>query len=137
MSNQPSFTNEEVAIRSLIETWAGAVRKKDIDAILRNHSSDVWMFDVPPPLQLRGIDAYRKSWGPFYANSPDPPQFDIREMTITAGGNVAFAVALMHCVFIEANKNPVDLDFRLTIGLRKIDGQWVIIHEHHSIPATS
>jgi ketosteroid isomerase-like protein len=27
------------------------------------------------------------------------------------------------------------LDFRLTVGLRKIDGRWVITHEHHSVPA--
>jgi ketosteroid isomerase-like protein len=26
--------------------------------------------------------------------------------------------------------------FRLTVGLRKTDGDWRIAHEHHSIPAT-
>ena len=46
---------------------------------------------------------------------------------------VAFAVALMRCAVIEDGN--VDLDFRLTIGLRKIDGQWIVTHEHHSIPA--
>jgi ketosteroid isomerase-like protein len=25
--------------------------------------------------------------------------------------------------------------FRLTVGLRKIDGDWRIAHEHHSVPA--
>jgi uncharacterized protein (TIGR02246 family) len=136
MSGRPSFTQDEAAIRSLIEAWADAVRNKDIDGIIRNHSSDMWMFDVPPPLQLRGINDYRDSWDLFFAYSPDPPVFDIRELKITASGDVAFAAALMRCVFIETNKDPVDLDFRLTIGLRKIDGQWVITHEHHSIPAT-
>jgi ketosteroid isomerase-like protein len=29
----------------------------------------------------------------------------------------------------------VDLDFRLTVGLRKIDCQWTIVHEHHSVPS--
>jgi len=136
MSNHPSFAKDEAAIRNLIEGWADAVRRKDIDAIVRNHSPGMWMFDVPPPLHLKGIDAYRKSWDLFFAYSPDPPAFEIREMTVTAGGDVAFAAALMRCIFIEVNKDPVDLDFRLTIGLRKIDDQWVITHEHHSIPAT-
>jgi ketosteroid isomerase-like protein len=27
------------------------------------------------------------------------------------------------------------LDFRLTMGLRKIDARWRIMHEHHSLPA--
>jgi ketosteroid isomerase-like protein len=26
--------------------------------------------------------------------------------------------------------------FRLTVGLRKIDGDWRIAREHHSVPAT-
>jgi ketosteroid isomerase-like protein len=30
---------------------------------------------------------------------------------------------------------PEPLYFRLTIGLRKIDGRWTITHEHHSVPA--
>jgi ketosteroid isomerase-like protein len=136
MSNHPSFAKDEAAIRNLIEGWADAVRRKDIDVIVRNHSPGMWMFDVPPPLHLKGIDAYRKSWDLFFAYSPDPPAFEIREMTVTAGADVAFAAALMRCIFIEVNKDPVDLDFRLTIGLRKIDDQWVITHEHHSIPAT-
>jgi ketosteroid isomerase-like protein len=24
----------------------------------------------------------------------------------------------------------------LTVGLRKIDGRWRVMHEHHSLPAT-
>jgi ketosteroid isomerase-like protein len=46
---------------------------------------------------------------------------------------VAFATAIGHCV----DTDPADrLDFRLTMGLRKIAGRWVITHEHHSLPAT-
>jgi ketosteroid isomerase-like protein len=94
------------------------------------------MFDVPPPFQLKGLDAYEKSWALFYSTSPNPPAFDIVELNVTAGRDVAFAAAAMRCVVIEHGRSS-DLDFRLTIGLRKINGQWTILHEHHSIPATS
>ena len=57
MSNNTE--NEEV-IRSLIENWASAVRRKDLSGILRNHSSNILMFDVPPPLQSTGIEAYKR-----------------------------------------------------------------------------
>jgi hypothetical protein len=30
---------------------------------------------------------------------------------------------------------PDELDFRLTMGLKKIAGEWVVVHEHHSVPA--
>jgi ketosteroid isomerase-like protein len=62
--------------------------------------------------------------------------FDFTEMNITAGSDVAFVTALMRCAGTEANGERIELEFRLTIGLRKINGQWLIAHEHHSIPAS-
>ena len=56
-------TQDEIAIRELVEKWASAVRRKDLGAILRNHSANMLMFDVPPPLAPQGIEAYRKTWG--------------------------------------------------------------------------
>jgi ketosteroid isomerase-like protein len=93
------------------------------------------MFDVPPPLQSRGIDAYTKTWDLFFSWSRHPVIFDIREMHVTAGDEVAFVTALMRCGGRDRVREDADLDFRLTMGLRKIDGRWIITHEHHSIPA--
>jgi ketosteroid isomerase-like protein len=93
------------------------------------------MFDVPPPFQSKGIDAYRKTWDLFFTWASDPAIFDINQMNITAGSDVAFVTAAMQCAGQEANGPDARLDFRLTIGLRKIDGQWMIVHEHHSVPA--
>jgi ketosteroid isomerase-like protein len=56
-------------------------------------------------------------------------------MSITAGDDVAFVTALTRCAGAEANEDKIELEFRLTIGLRKIAGQWIVTHEHHSIPA--
>ena len=133
MSATVSGTTDEAAIRDLIENWAKAVRGKDIDAILANHSPDILMFDVPPPIQSKGIDAYRKTWDLFFDWSRDEPVFDIKEMTVTAGRDVAFATALMRCA--GKKENVHGLDFRLTVGLRKIGERWIVTHEHHSIPA--
>ena len=130
-------TTDETAIRDLVENWARAVRSRNISAILANHSPDVLMFDVPPPLQSKGLEAYKKTWDLFFSWSRDPVAFDFTEMNITAGTDVAFVTALMRCAGTEPNEEKIDLEFRLTIGLRKISGQWVITHEHHSIPATS
>jgi ketosteroid isomerase-like protein len=127
---------DEVAIRELVGNWANAVRRKDLSAILLNHSANILMFDVPPPLASRGIEAYRKTWDLFFSWARDPVVFHIREIDITAGDDVAFVTALMRCAGTERNGQAIELDFRLTIGLRKIDYQWIVIHEHHSIPAT-
>jgi ketosteroid isomerase-like protein len=129
MSENP----EETTIRAQIEAWAGAVRNRDMAGILKDHAADLVMFDVPPPLYLRGIAAYEASWPQFFDASPKPIRFDIVDLQITAGKDVAFAVALMRCALTEGG--DVDLDFRLTVGLRKIDGRWMVTHEHHSVPA--
>jgi uncharacterized protein (TIGR02246 family) len=129
-------TTDEARIRGIVENWARAVRTKNIDGILANHSSDVLMFDVPPPLQSKGIEAYKKTWDLFFSWSHDPVVFDFTTMNITAGSDVAFVTALMRCTGTEANRERIELEFRLTIGLRRISGQWLITHEHHSIPAS-
>lgn len=127
-------TADEIAIRNLIENWARAVRKKDLPGILAHHSPDVLMFDVPPPFQSKGIEAYKKTWELYFSWDREGV-FDIKEMNITVGNDVAFVVAVMHCAGTEPNGTASDLDFRLTVGLRKIEGHWTIVHEHHSVPA--
>jgi uncharacterized protein (TIGR02246 family) len=127
-------TKNESEIRDLIENWAKAVRGKNIEGILANHSSDILMFDVPPPIQSKGLEEYGKTWDLFYSWDREGV-FDIEEMNITAGDDVAFASALMKCAGTDENGNREELDFRLTVGLRKIGGHWMITHEHHSVPA--
>ena len=135
MDDMANRGKDEAAIRGLVESWAAAVRRRDYPRILRDHAADIVMFDVPPPFQSKGIDAYRKTWDEFFSWTSDPIPFDVAEMKITAGADVAFVVATMRCAEPGPAGQQKALDFRLTIGLRKIDGCWTITHEHHSVPA--
>ncbi|HEX4580997.1 MAG TPA: SgcJ/EcaC family oxidoreductase [Acidobacteriaceae bacterium] len=135
MDENGSGSEEETAIRNIVEDWASAVRERNLPAVLRHHSPDILMFDVPPPFQSKGIEAYRKTWDLFFSCAPDPAVFDIKEMQVIAGRDVAFVTAAMRCTEREAGGEDVELDFRLTIGLHKVDGKWLIVHEHHSVPA--
>lgn len=117
---------DETQIRSMLEAWAQAVRDIDMDGILANHTEDIVMFDVPVPLQSRGMDAYRKTWDLFFQYSKGgPDSFNLIEIEISAGDDVAFAHGILG---IEQTR------LRLTVGLRKQNGQWRIAHEHHSYP---
>ena len=127
---------DEAEIRDLIERWAKAVRDKNLECVLANHSAKILMFDVPPPFESKGIEAYRETWDLFYSCQPEPIAFDIQRMDVVAGVDVAFAVALMQCEEKGADGKRTKLDFRLTVGLRKVKGKWLILHEHHSVPAT-
>jgi ketosteroid isomerase-like protein len=129
---------EEIQIKTLLQDWAAAVRRHDVPAILAHHDADMTMFDLPPPLQCKGISAYERTWDLFFPYHKPGAAFDIEELSVTAGQDVAFAAAIMRCG-PDSSSNPKDKDgfqFRLTVGLRKVGDQWRILHEHHSVPAT-
>jgi uncharacterized protein (TIGR02246 family) len=128
-------TQDEQAIRSLIERWARAVHEGDMDTVLADHADDIVMFDVPPPEDgVRGIDAYREAWPPFFEWQAQGASFEVVRLDVTAGADIAFAHALLRCgVPEELAKDPANR-LRLTIGLRKDRGRWVVTHEHHSFP---
>ena len=126
--------DNETQIRQLVEDWASAVRKKDIQKILANHSKDIVMFDVPPPFLSTGIDEYRKTWELFFAFTKQGA-FDIETLNIFADEKIAFCFATMKCSDKSETPDFVELPFRLTMGFKKINDQWIIIHEHHSIPS--
>ncbi len=125
--------DDEQQITSLIHRWADGVHRGDIEAVLADHADDIVMFDVPPPEDgVRGIDAYRKTWPPFFAWQASGASFEIVALDVTAGERVAYAHALLRCGTREELAERPDRRLRLTIGLRKEDGRWVVAHEHHS-----
>lgn len=129
-------TNEE-QIRTLIETWAAAVHEGDLDRVLVDHSDDIVMFDVPPPYEgVHGLHAYTRTWPPFFEWQAQGASFEIESLDVTAGEDVAFAYALLRCGTPADFARDPDNRLRLTLGLRKDGGRWVVTHEHHSFPAT-
>jgi uncharacterized protein (TIGR02246 family) len=127
--------DDDSEIRTLIEQWADAVHAGDMDGVLAHHAQDIVMFDVPPPEDgVRGIDAYRTMWPPFFEWQTQGASFEIVELRVTAGDDVAFAYALLRCgTPDELAADPANR-LRLTLGLRKEGGRWIVAHEHHSFP---
>jgi ketosteroid isomerase-like protein len=93
------------------------------------------MFDVPPPDNgVRGIVAYRETWPPFFGWQASGAVFEIVSLDITAGAGVAFAYALLRCDTADGLAASPGKRLRLTLGLRRENGRWVVSHEHHSFP---
>ncbi|QFU86121.1 SgcJ/EcaC family oxidoreductase [Amycolatopsis sp. YIM 10] len=124
--------NDQERIRTLIEQWVTGVNKADLDGVLAEHTDDVVMFDVPEPQDgVRGIEAYRETWPPFFEWLASGAIFELVSLEVTAGADVAFAFALLRC------GKPAEIGdqrLRISFGLRKEDGRWLIAHEHHSFP---
>jgi uncharacterized protein (TIGR02246 family) len=133
MSSSAMTLTDESQIRELVENWAQAVRSRDVDGILKQHAPDVLLFDVPLPIQSKGIDAYRQSWDLFYRWFDHSGVFELNELNVTVADNVAFCTALIRCAGSDASGATEELAVRLTVCYRKIDGQWIVVHEHHSV----
>lgn len=119
--------NDEIL--AVIRSWEKAIQAGDMKGILANHTADILMFDVPAPLQSTGMDEYKKTWDLFFRyGAPGADVFGIDQLRITAGSEVAFAAGLLR---IGGSREPV---CRLTLGLKKVEGRWLISHEHHSAP---
>jgi uncharacterized protein (TIGR02246 family) len=130
--------SDEAQIRALIERWAAAVHAGDMETVLADHAGDIVMFDVPPPHDgVRGIQAYRESWPPFFEWQARGASFEIVSLDVTAGADVAYAFALLRCGTREELSEHPETRLRLTIGLRRENGRWVVAHEHHSFADTS
>jgi uncharacterized protein (TIGR02246 family) len=129
---------DEQQIRTLIEAWAIAAHDGDLDTVLADHAPDIVMFDVSPPHQgVRGIEAYRDTWPPFFRWQASGAVFEIELLEITAGTNIAFAFALLRCGTPADFARDPEQRLRLTFGLRKSGSRWTVVHEHHSFADTA
>ena len=129
------MTDDEQQIRTLIGRWAEAVHAGDLETVVTDHAGDIVMFDVPPPYDgVRGIEAYRATWPPFFRFQLEGASFEIVSLDVTAGDDVAFAHALLRCGTQQELADKPENRLRLTLGLRKEDGRWIVAHEHHSFP---
>ena len=128
---------DEAAIRDLITHWIKAIQAQDLDGVLAEHDPEIVQFDVPPPYDgVRGIDAYRDTWPPFFEWISQGAQLELVELNVVAGADVAFVYGLLRCgTAADFAANP-DNRLRMTIGLRKHGDRWAVVHEHHSFPMT-
>jgi uncharacterized protein (TIGR02246 family) len=125
-------------IEHLVRSWAAAVHSGDLDTVLAHHSDDIVMFDVPPPHDgVRGLAAYRDTWPGFFEWQASGASFEIVELDVTEGEDVAFAWALLKCGTPAELAEIPEQRLRLTIGLRKRDSEWIVTHEHHSFADTT
>ncbi|MDQ4019712.1 MAG: nuclear transport factor 2 family protein, partial [Actinomycetota bacterium] len=74
----------EAEIRALIERWVRAVQARDLNGVLADHTDDIVMFDVPPPNEVRGLDAYRDTWPPFFEWLEQGAVFELLSLDVTA-----------------------------------------------------
>jgi ketosteroid isomerase-like protein len=128
--------NDETQIRALEQRFTAAVKAKDADKIMENydHSQKLVIFDVIPPREYVGWDAYKKDWQEFLNSFDGPITMQISGLTIVADGNLAYGYSFQRIAGKMKNGGPPDVTVRVTDVYRKTGGKWLIVHEHVSVP---
>jgi uncharacterized protein (TIGR02246 family) len=125
----------EALIRQRVEDWAKALCARDIDGVMSIYAPDIVSFDIDPPLRYAGADHKRRAWRAFFAVRAGPIAYEVREATVTTHGELAFVHSLNHVSGTLAGGHISDLWLRWTACFRRIDGVWLVVHDHASVPA--
>lgn len=123
-------------ISQSLAKWQKAFEAKDVNGVMAMYApgDTLVSYDLVPPLQYRGADAYRKDYTGFFAQFDGPLHVEFRNSHIETGGNVAFAYGLERISGKLKTGQPVDMWVRYTSGFKRIDGQWRDVHDHVSVP---
>ena len=124
----------EALIRQRIEDWVKALRAKDIDRVMSLYAPNMVSFDLAPPLRYVGADGKRQAWQEVFARFNGPFAYEVRDLRVTTDGELAFVHSLNHVNGTIADGQVIDRWVRWTAGFRRINGVWLVEHDHVSVP---
>jgi ketosteroid isomerase-like protein len=129
-------TSIEAVLRRRIEDLAQAIRDKDIDHLMTFYAEDVVVFDLRPPLNVSGAAAYRRNFEQWFEAFEGPLGFELIALRITPGDVAAFC----HYLGLVTGTRPggdrkSGYWVRGTTCFERRDGEWLVTHEHISMPA--
>lgn len=131
MTSAHSMSDDEVQIRAALDARAIAMRNKHVQGVLSSFSDDAVGFFLETPLEQSPRQQDLAGW---FATWTGPIGYEMRELTIRSGGDVAYGHALSRMSGPRTDGEETDLWFRETFCLQKFNGRWLITHMHESVP---
>ena len=125
---------DEANLRQRIDRWLEALRAMDLDGLMSLYAPDIVSFDLGPPLRHMGAKAKEKNWADAFSMYQRPLGYEIRDLALTLGDDVAFGHSLNRVSGTLKNGHRTDFWLRWTACFRKIDGNWLVAHDQVSVP---
>ena len=125
----------EALIRQRVADMVKALNAKDIDGVIAFFAPNLVSFDLTPPLRYVGADNKRRAWQEAFATFTGPFTYEVSDLTVTTHGELAVVHSLNHVTATLASGPSIDLWVRWTACFRRIDGVWLVVHDHVSVPA--
>lgn len=134
MTTGNTDTHDEAQLRHLITDQMSAIGAKDLDRLMHHDAANVVVFDVKPPFQTTGADAWRRTWKASLPCFPASFQTEMRDLRLAVSGDVALAHWLFRFTGMDEDHPAMQTWIRITAGYQRIGGRWQIVHEHVSVP---
>jgi len=133
---EPAANADKAAIKALEDTYNEGFNSKDVDKVMSVYApgSELFVFDVVPPREYKGWDAYKKDFEGLFSAFPGPMKNTISEQTIHVVGSLAYGHNIQTGEFTGKDGMKVKIVARTTDIYRKINGKWLIVEEHNSVP---
>ncbi|MEU4680379.1 nuclear transport factor 2 family protein [Micromonospora sp. NPDC023737] len=126
--------HDEAGIRRQIETVVERVTAKDVEGLKQLYAPDVVSFDIEPPLRHVGTAAKLAAWTRVFEFF-DRLAYEVRDLTLVVGDDVAFGYGYARTSGTLRNGTATDgMWVRITYCFQRIDGDWLITHDHVSVP---
>jgi uncharacterized protein (TIGR02246 family) len=129
-----NMSEDEAAIRRVIARWSAALEAKDLDGLVADYADDAVLFDAIPPYKTVGKAAIRQVWANCLPYFPEKFKSEHRDIVIHVSGDTAMMYGLHHFIPEPADHLIGQNWLRVTVGDRRINGQWKSVHDHISTP---
>ncbi|MCO1656441.1 YybH family protein [Pseudonocardia humida] len=121
-------------IVAVLDSRIEASRARDIDRLMSVYAPDIVYFDIIPPHRFTGTAAVRQNFLRWFAEYQGDIGLATHDLSIAVGDDVAFAHMLHPDSGTRRSGRDVTVWVRATVCLQRIDGRWLITHEHVSFP---
>ena len=129
-----TITSDEAAIRHWLDRWAKVFSAHDLNGIKSLYAPDVVAYDLVPPLEYRGRDAYLKDYSELLSQYDGPIAVEYRDLHVVTSGNLGFAAGLEQISGTLKGGEKSAMWARFTSEFRKVKGRWLDFHDHVSVP---
>jgi uncharacterized protein (TIGR02246 family) len=129
-----SMPEDEAEIRRMIHAWSKALEAKDVESLLADYAEDAVLYDAIPPYKTVGREAIREAWGKCLPYFPQKFQSQHQDIVVHVAGDTAIAYGLHDFIPTPADHPSGQTWMRVTVGYRRINNQWKVVHEHVSVP---
>jgi ketosteroid isomerase-like protein len=121
-------------IGALYESQFDAIHAKDLDRLMSCYSPDIVYFDVVPPLRYAGSAALRGRFSDWFDGFRGPIDMDVRDLSISTSGDIAVAHWLSRARGTLTSGREVGSWVRASSCCQRSTHDWLITHEHISLP---